>query len=353
MRVPTVAERVLACHPSNKRSVVPAPTYERRDRDVRSKIFLAIKQFEQHMSNEGWQLQKGLEASGYRLCGRGLEISSNDVVKILAQTRPDIAILQDKREWDPKNQACLRKNEEFVNFSSLGKRNDMFRLTVLKDAQHNVVDNARTAEVCKIHAWIIYYHPAMVHRLAPYSRPQHYVRTWHSLDPAQIPAFEAERIKIGLLSGATSPVVYPLRTRLFASGLKHIQKLLHPGYHANGSATEDYLRTLSQFKVAICTSSIYGYALRKIIEATACGCRVVTDLPADEILPEIDGNLIRVPPDIEAGTLDELCRLAAEEWDADRQQEYHKRAVAFYDFRRRGRELSEAIEALRVSYTPG
>ena len=351
MSVPTIAERIAAYRTGGGRKEVPAPRYVRRDRPAKGKIFLAIKQFAQHMSNEGWQLQTGLEAAGYQLCGRGFDIATGHVPKILAQTRPDVAVLQDKREWDPKNPACLRKNEAFEHYSALGKRDDLFRLTVLKDAQHNVDDNARTAEVCKIHAWIVYYHPEMVQHLAPYSRKRHYVRTWHSLDPDQLPEFDHARIKTALLSGATSKIAYPLRTRLFEAPLKYTQKLLHPGYHANGSATESYLKTLNQFRVAVCTCSVYGYALRKIIEATACGCRVVTDLPPDETLPEIDGNLIRISPDTPADTVDELCRLAAAEWDAEQQLEYRRRAVLFYNYRRRGKELAEAIEALRQTYS--
>ena len=73
----------------------------------------------------------------------------------------------------------------------------------------------------------------------------------------------------------------------------------HPGYHANGSFTPAlHSRNSTKFKVAICTSSTMGFALRKIIEATACGCRVITDLPAGEVMPEIDGNLTRVSSDI-------------------------------------------------------
>jgi hypothetical protein len=127
--------------------------------------------------------------------------------------------------------------------------------------------------------------------------------------------------------------------------------LRHPGYAMAGCATPAFLQILNRFKVAICTSSVYGYALRKIIEATACGCVVVTDFPADEILPEIDDNLVRIHPRIGLPRLAALIGRLTDSYEIDLQRHYAERARAFYDYRAIGCRLAADIEALRCSYS--
>jgi hypothetical protein len=95
---------------------------------------------------------------------------------------------------------------------------------------------------------------------------------------------------------------------------------------------------------------MYGYALRKIMEATACGCRVLTDLPVDEVLPEIDGNLFRIRPDTSAYHVGIYVRQLVKEYDADKQRDYADKAKQFYDYRAIGKRLSDDIESLRRSY---
>jgi hypothetical protein len=117
--------------------------------------------------------------------------------------------------------------------------------------------------------------------------------------------------------------------------------------------TPQFLQTLSHFKVAICTSSMYGYALRKIMEATACGCRVLTDLPVDEALPEIDGNLFRIRPDTSAYHIQIYIRQLVKEYDPERQAHYAELAKKFYDFKAVGQRLADDIETLRRNYNDG
>jgi hypothetical protein len=107
---------------------------------------------------------------------------------------------------------------------------------------------------------------------------------------------------------------------------------------------------LNTFKVSICTSSRYGYALRKLIESTACGCKVITDLPTNEVLPVIEENLIRV--NINAG-LNEIKRAiddAVDTYDYDRQRELAARAIEYYDYRPVCMRLANDIQLTKERY---
>jgi hypothetical protein len=198
----------------------------------------------------------------------------------------------------------------------------------------------------------VYYHPDLVKHVASYVRPQHLIRTYHSIDPDLIPIFSPEGRDRCLLSGMISPSVYPLRTRIHQqrSTIPSLVWEKHPGYHRNGTNTPKYLKTLSRFKVAICTSSIYGYSVRKIIEATACGCRVITDLPVEDVLPEIDGNLARVRSNISVPEMRDLIDNLISTYDETTQYGYVFCAKSFYDYRILGKKLADDIERMRISY---
>jgi hypothetical protein len=135
-----------------------------------------------------------------------------------------------------------------------------------------------------------------------------------------------------------------------------------------GTHTPEFLGTLPAYKVSICTSSIYGYALRKIVESTACGCIVITDLPTDEVMPEIEeplleefalpaggtavrtGNIVRVAPTIPLTDFAELIKQLYRTWDDERQHHFAERAKKFYDYRAVGKRLADDIEKLRRNY---
>jgi hypothetical protein len=177
------------------------------------------------------------------------------------------------------------------------------------------------------------------------------VRTYHTLDADIVPVYSAVGRQGCLLSGAVSGV-YPLRWRLFreAGRLPRVTVLGHPGYHRRGCATPDFLRQLSRHKVAVCTASIYGYALRKIAEATACGCVVITDLPTDEVMPQIDGNLVRVHPETTTAEIAALLDYHYAHYTPERQQHYARLAMDYYDYRVEGKRLAAAIEEMRRAY---
>lgn len=313
-----------------------------------SGIALAVEAMKRLVTDEGWQLMEGLEGAGYTLCGRRCTVDEVSVPEILDHCRPGVVVVQDKCRWHGNENTFRDPDAWFVGLSALRRNQDVFKVAVLKDAQQTPEYHRWNAEEMGVHAWIVYYHPRIVRHLAPYIREEHLIRTYHSLDAGVVPPFDSNRDGC-IITGAVGDA-YPLRKRLADARLAGVTYLKHPGYALAGCATPAFLRTLSRFKIAVCTSSIYGYALRKIIEATASGCVVVTDLPVDETLPEIDGNLVRVHPGIALARLAALLERLASWYDADRQRHYAERAKAYYDKKAVGLRLAVNIEALRSCY---
>lgn len=315
------------------------------------KVGLAVESMKRHMTDEGWQIFQGLEHNGYQLYGYELPNPITNVREIL-RTPIQTLILQDKREWDVRLGNFREPRARFDQVEALRSRTDIFKLTILKDAHQSNIYHRDSAIEIGCHAWIVYYHPDIVARLAPYVRREHLVRTYHSLDPACVPEFSVRRAGC-ILSGAVSGA-YPLRKRLVDNirFLPQTTVVKHPGYHRNGCCTPGFLATLNKYKIAICTSSRYGYALRKIVEATACGCRVITDLPTDDVLPEIDSNLYRVPSTIQAPHLSMLIDHLISTYDLEHQKALAQKAIAYYDYKEVCRRLSNDIEALRLKLAP-
>lgn len=344
----TVADTIAAL-PSSSSGELPVPAYT-GPAIPGYRTGLAVESMRRHMTDEGWQLFQGLEHAGYTLRGHGINDNVTDVSRMGLLTSGTV-VVQDKREWEGLTaDRSQDPRMRFVNIDSLARRPDLFKVTLLKDAHQKPRYHAQSAEEMGCHAWIVYYHPKIVKHVSGFVRERHLIRTWHTIDRDLVPPFSGDR-KGCLLSGALS-VAYPLRQRLFkhASELKDTMILRHPGYHCRGCATPAYLKTLSKYKVAICTSSIYGYALRKIIEATVCGCRVITDLPKDEVLPEIDGNLIRVSPEATVAEVNQALTKAYDCWSHWTQLTYVEETKKRYDYRVEGTSLAQAIEDMRRGY---
>lgn len=303
-----------------------------------------------HMTDEAHQLFLGLEAAGYKLVGHQMTDQEIHVPSLLTKYRPDVVLVQDQREWD--GLTAGRSPMPEMRFTGVEAIRDSgaFVGTVLKDAQNNPDYHRSSAERMGAHFWVIYYHPRIVAHLAPYVRSEHLVRTWHSIDPAVVPEFRRGERRSCLVSGALSRV-YPLRTRLAREAARiGADVLQHPGYHRRGCETPKYIETLAGYKVAVCTSSIYGYALRKIVEATAAGCAVITDLPVDEVMPEIDGNLHRVEPDLSTGVVARIVADLDRKWDPVVQRRFSDAALAWYNWRSVGERLAADIESMRRRY---
>lgn len=315
-------------------------------------ISLSVRSMKDHTTDEGWQIMLGLESNGYGMCGYLLETPKTDLREILPIHNPGVVVVQDKREWDHQPGDFRDPYARFHNVSDLLIHPEIFSITILKDSHQRPIYHRNAALEQGCHAWIIYYHPRIVTYLASYIRPEHCIRTYHSLNRKVVPPFIPEEKRSGaLLSGAVSSV-YPLRQRLIRDhqSLPEVGYLRHPGYHRSGCHTPDFLKTLMKYKVSICTASIYGYALRKIIESTACGCKVLTDLPVDEVMPEIDGNLTRIHPSLSFQEIVATLKRMYEEYDPVVQKEYAEKAIEFYFYKNVGKRLVADIEKLRSSY---
>ena len=309
------------------------------------RLGLAVESMKRHMTDEGWQLFAGLGQAGYTLCGYNLPVPETDVYKLLVRYDPDVVVVQDKREWEPTARDFREQKARFTNTPAL-RLHRCFKVTVLKDAHQRPEFHSAAAKEMGIDLHIIYYHEDAVRRAAKWLTGP-VVRTYHSLDVGKVPEFERRTGK-ALLSGAISSA-YPLRERLAKYIPEGVAVLPHPGYHMKGCYTPSYLRTLSQYRVAICTCSKYQYALRKIMEATACGCVVVTDLPPEDELPHIDGNLVRVSPNISGREVTDLVKRLCNEYDCEKQKHFATLALQHYDYRVLGRKLAEDIEHARAS----
>jgi hypothetical protein len=371
---------------------LPAPPYQPSHVAGRlnlPNVGLAVESMKRHMTDEGMQIFQALESAGYSLYGYGLPNAETDVQKILSslQVYPTLPaavntiVVQDKREWEGLTADRSRDPRmRFKNISCLTHRPDVFRVTILKDAHQQTAYHLEAAVEMGAHAWICYYEPRLVAHQAPYVRPEHLIRTYHTVDPELVPgtvlepddddaicdeeegkhgwsvAPYGERPKNCLISGAVS-AAYPLRARLVQDAATMPEGMLdvlrHPGYHRNGCCTPDYLQVLSCYKVAVCTVSRYGYFLRKIVEATACGCMVLTDLPEDEHVPEIDDNLARVSPHWPTTRIANILKEMAANWDPERQRQRAERCLNFYDWRIEGKRLAGKIEETRRSYGQG
>lgn len=356
---------VIAGLPTPASPRLPAPRYEPKETIRSLDVGLCVPSMKSHMTDEGWQLFDGLNrgADTWWLEGFGLEFWTTrgfsfgltDVGEILNQYSPRAVLIQDKKEWEGLTAGKMfDPRETFRNVGALRARPDVFKLTVLKDAHQRPEYHRQAADEMDANAWVTYYHPRIVKHLAPYVREEHLVRTYHSVDSDRVPASDKyERFNRALLSGAVSGA-YPLRSRLLKDALSgrlpEVTPLPHPGYHRNGSVTNQYLDTLSRYKVAICTSSMYGYSVRKLVEGTACGCRVITDLPVDDVLPEIDGNMYRIRPDCPTSEVNRLVSDLCDTYSPADQERWAGKAKTWYDFRASGRRLAADVEALRRTY---
>jgi glycosyltransferase involved in cell wall biosynthesis len=317
-----------------------------------NKVMMAVKLMETHTSDEGWQMQLGLQYAGYTLVGAGFEHDDRNTNGILSQFQPNTVVIQDKREWEGRTAGYSFQKANwmmFRNIHALRSRKDVFKLTVLKDGHHAQRYHKGSADEMGVHGWIIYYHPDIIAKVAPYVRKEHCVRTSHCINKDDVPAMNCADDRSGcLVSGAVSNA-YPLRQVLvkFQDRIPELDYLPHPGYGHAHCATPEYLIKLNNYRAAVCTSSIYGYALRKLIEATCCGCSVVTDLPIDDTLPIIEENLTRVSNFNEAAT---AIRHLCDNYDYDRQREIAERAIDYYDYRAVGERLAADIEELRRNY---
>jgi hypothetical protein len=329
----------------------PAPAYT-GDKDT-PKILFACRLMEGHTTSEGWQMQLGLQNAGFVPVGGRYGSNLLDTQTILDRLNPGVVVVQDKREWEGLTAGYEKKDStwmKFRNIEALKDRDDILKLTVLKDAHNSPAYHQKSADEMGVHGWICYYEPLIVKHLSGFVRKKHLIRTTHCVNKSQVPEFVPGEKRFGaLLSGALNPKYYPLRAKLrdHRHSMPGLVYLPHPGYGHSRCTTPTYLNNLSRYKVAVCTCSRLGYFLRKIIEATCCGCRVVTDLPVDIKHPIVEDNLIRVD------TYKEVRKILSnlyDTYDNQRQYELAEACKEHYDYRQVGKRLSSDIEKFRQNY---
>lgn len=313
------------------------------------RLVLANIDYRRHTSSEGDELQRGLEHAGWRLCGAGYGESCRDVPTLLRLYAPRAIFVSDKRDWDPRSEGAYRKDVGFTGIDELQNCSGVFRACVVKDAGSVRRYHFAHCEEIGADAVLNYYHPRSVMALNPWLRSDQLVRTYHSVDVGICAALPLEEsrdraIVTGAISGA-----YPVRKRLFQWIKKHPNRGLrafgHVGYGNRGCHTPAYLRLLAGYRVHVATASQYGFALRKIIESVAVGATPITNLPAYDVLPEIDGALVRVGADASVAEILEAVARADTAWDLDERLAWAKRAWVWYDWRAVGVRLSVAFDA--------
>lgn len=311
-------------------------------KDQQDRIVLANVDYQRHMTDEGDQFQEGLRAAGWHLCGVGY-CGRRDARDILRDHAPEMVVIHDRRDWDPLSPICFRKD---IGFSHLWHLADdgVPVACVVKDAGSSIDYHRQFCEEAGAFAAITYYHDASVLPLSPWLTGYTRVRTYHTIDAklALSVPMGGQR-KRAVVTGARSNV-YPLRKRVFQHGRAHgIDVVPHPGYGNAGASTPAYLRLLAGYKVHVATASRYGFALRKIIESVAMGCTPVTDLPEHDVLPEIDGALVRVrASDGLQGVLDAV-EMADSAWNPSDAAEWARKASHRYDYRVQGCALSDLL----------
>lgn len=301
-------------------------------------VFLGMDSFARHMSDEGHQLQQGMKHNGYALYGKS---TSLNVAEILHKENPEIIIVQDEREWNPLSPCCLNKDEKYYNTYALFSSKAL-KVGIIKDAHwFKYWDSRLFYKDNGIEHFICYYDKPVVERL---SGCKNLIRTHHSVNKFDVPRFTETRHAKAILSGVAVASYYPLRTRLIEhrNEMPQVDYYPHPGYKAVGTHTASYLKLLSNYPVAICTASSLQYALRKLIEASACGCKVITNYTG--MLPIVDHNLIRIHDNITIQEMNEVIKEAILTWNADEQWKIAKNVCEFYDYKETTRRLAKDLK---------
>lgn len=299
-----------------------------------------------HTTDEGHQLQVGLAAAGWRLCGNGYGDNCADVAVLLERHQPDCVFVQDVRDWDPASPCAFRRDLGFRSIEALAAWGGRAFL-VLKDAWHDHdLRQSGCAQSIAATAIVTYYEHDVVRAVAPWTTRYRLLRTYHSIDADLIASIGfAERRARACVTGARAGC-YPLRMRAIEhAGALGLDTRRHPGYGNRGHDTPDYLRWIGQYRVHIATASKWEIAFRKIIESVAVGCTPVTNLRPTDVLPEIDGALVRIPTDASVSQIAEAVQQANARWDAAERREWAAKALAFYDYRAIGRRLAAMMEA--------
>lgn len=313
-----------------------------------SKLVLANIDYRRHMTDEGEQLQLGLEAAGWTLVGVGYGGGCRDVPQLLERYRPEMVLVSDKRDWDPVNSGSFRKDIGFTNLSELSKHPEVFKMCVVKDAGGMHDYHRRFCEEISADAIVTYYHDLSVLPLNRWMLDYPTIRTYHTIDATLNLHLPHDR-KRAVVSGAIGDV-YPLRRTVALNRQQlGVDLMGHPGYSNKGCVTPGYLKALAGYRVHVATASKFGFALRKIIESVAVCATPVTNLPVHDCLPGIDKALVRINDNASLREIRDAIDYADRGWDIHERATFAAIAKDLYDYRAMGVRLSAAIEALKVA----
>jgi len=303
------------------------------------KIVLANIDYRTHITDEGDQLQRGLESAGWKLCGFGYD-GLTDVGQILDKYQPTHVFVQDCRDWREDSPGCFDKRVSFRNWKALDDF-DGTTICVLKDAGSVKRYQQDFFNDIGYDALIHYYHKIALEDLG-WKLPYLSYRTYHTMDKDRI--HFRPKTKGAIISGALNAEVYPLRTYITQEAEYFgVDTMRHPGYSNNRCHTYDYLETISQYKVSVVTCSSYNFALRKIIEAVAVGAVPITNLPGFDALPGIDGALVRFNNKTKKRELKELIEYHVENYEEASRMEWAQICKKHYDYRYIGKKLDAEI----------
>jgi hypothetical protein len=304
--------------------------------------------YEKHTSSEGRELQNGLVHAGWNIAGPGFPEGGKDVAVLVKRLQPERIFVQDVRDWLPESNISFRKDIGFERMGYIGDSR-IPAYTIIKDAWGWKDIQSRLARDINAAGIACYYRTEMVRREASWIGPYPLIRIHHSVDrdvvEPLLAAADGHKRRNALVSGFIQPC-YPLRRMAFQFAHElGLDTRPHPGYGNRGADTPQYLQTLAQYKVHLATASHWGCAFRKIIESVACGATPVTNLPATDVLPEIDRALVRIPPDIALNDLKPVIECAVKSWDFDHRLWFARKALDYYDWRPSGVRLSNLLTA--------
>lgn len=315
------------------------------------KIVLANIDYRTHMTDEGDQFQRGLEAAGWTLVGKGYQDDCKHVPTILDRYRPTHVMVHDKRDWDPDSKISFRKDIGFEELNVLMKRDDIVKAVLVKDAATFREYMEEFVREVKPAAIVHYYDLGGVRDYSPYLFKCNRIRTWHTIDSAFARSIDLTGPrKRAVLTGARGRRSYPLRmmVRHHIRSLRPIEYKNHPGYGNVRCHTPDYLKMLAGYRIHIATASRWGFALRKIIESVAVGATPITNLPAHDVLPEIDGALVRIPSNAQFREIRQTVERADTEWNLEERLRWAEKAWDWYDWRTMGERLSDELSSLET-----